>query len=325
MSFYKEVKEVKMQVYRTISEKLQELKGSYVSLGKFDGVHLGHSMLIKRCVDEAVINKSPSVVYTFSPYPEQIFFPDSFNGYITSSELKEQFLKEYGVEALINHPFTKEFSQKSSEEFVRDYLVYYLSPKKVFVGFNFSFGRNAAGNPQVLEELGAKYGFEVHMEPPVIYNNMPISSSKIRKLLEAGDIVSAKDMLGYWPIIEGKVVPGDKIGRTIGFPTANLLIKADIVLPKKGVYATYIKIDGHSYKSVTNIGYKPTFNGKVLKVETHIFDFSESIYDKNVQLAFIQRIRDEKKFASVQELKQQMSKDVLKAKMVIKEKYVIKY
>ena len=303
-----------MQIYRNFSGELQKLKGSYVSLGNFDGIHVGHSMLIQRCVSEAIINKSPSVVYTFSPHPEQILFPNSFNGYITSSKLKEQLLKECGVDALINHPFTKEFSQKSAEEFVKDYLVYYLNPKKVFVGFNFSFGKGASGNPQILEKLGEKYGFEVHREPPINYKDMLISSSKIRKFLEDGDITSAKNMLGYQPIIEGKVIPGDQVGREIGFPTANLLIEADIILPKQGVYATHIKINGHEYKSITNIGYKPTFNGKTLKIETHILDFSEDIYDKAVQLIFIQRIRDEKKFDSIEELKQQIVMDVLKAK-----------
>ena len=306
-----------MQVYRSFSEELQKLKGSYISLGNFDGIHLGHSMLIQKCVSEAIINKSPSIVYTFSPHPEQVLFPGSFNGYITSSKLKEQLINECGVDVLINHPFTKEFSQKSAEEFVKDYLVYYLNPKKVFVGFNFSFGKGASGNPQILEKLGEKYGFKVHRESPVKYNDMIISSSEIRKFLEDGNITFAKNMLSYWPIIEGKVVSGDKIGRKLGFPTANLLIESDIILLKKGVYATYIKVNGHEYKSVTNIGYKPTFNGKILKVETHIFDFSEDIYDKDVQLIFIQRIRDEKKFNNVEELKQQLAMDVVKAKSIL--------
>lgn len=306
-----------MQVYRSLTKELQKFKGSYVSLGNFDGVHLGHKMLIQRCVSEAIINKRPSVVYTFSPHPEQILFPGSFNGYITSPRVKEHLIKECGVEVLINHPFTEEFSQKSSEEFVKDYLVYYLKPKKVFVGFNFSFGKGARGNPWVLEELGERYGFKVHREPPVRYNNIPISSSKIRKFLEKGDIASAKSMLGYWPIIEGKVVSGDKIGRKIGFPTANLLIEANTILPRKGVYATYTRINGHEYKSVTNIGYKPTFDGKILKIETHILDFSEDIYDKILQLVFIQRIRAEKRFSDIEELKQQLSMDVVKAKTIL--------
>ena len=306
-----------MQIYKNFSEELQKLKGSYVSLGNFDGIHVGHSMLIQRCVSEAITNKSSSVVYTFSPHPEKILCPDSFNGYIMSQKIKEQLLRDYGVDALVNHTFTEEFSQKSAEEFVKDYLVYYLSPKKVFVGFNFSFGRGARGNPQILEKLGEQYGFEVHREPPIKYKDMVISSSKIRKFLEDGDITFAKNMLGYWPVIEGKVIPGDQLGRTIGVPTANLLIESDIILPKQGVYATYIKINGRKYKSVTNIGYKPTFNGKTLKVETHIFDFSEDIYDKIVQLIFIQRIRDEKKFNNVEELKQQMAMDIVKAKSIL--------
>ncbi|WP_028307318.1 bifunctional riboflavin kinase/FAD synthetase [Desulfitibacter alkalitolerans] len=306
-----------MQVYRSLSKELLKLNGSYVSLGNFDGVHLGHRMLIQKCVSEAVSNKRPAVVYTFSPHPEQMLFPDSFNGYITSPRVKEQLLKECGVEVLINHPFTEEFSQRSPEEFVKDYLVYYLNPRKIFVGYNFSFGKGGRGNPHVLEELGERYGFKVHREPPVRYDNIPISSSRIRKLLEKGDIISAKSMLGYWPIIEGKVVAGDKIGRKIGFPTANLLVEADTILPMKGVYATYTKINGHEYKSVTNIGCKPTFDGKILKIETHILDFSECIYDNILQLAFIQRIRDEKKFSSIEELKQQLSLDVTKAKTIL--------
>jgi len=200
---------------------------------------------------------------------------------------------------------------------VRDYLVYYLNPKKVFVGFNFSFGKDAKGDSLVLEKLGEKYGFEVHRESPIKYKDVVISSSKIRKSLEDGDIISAKNMLGYWPILEGKVVTGDQVGRTMGFPTANLLIEGDIILPKKGIYATYIKINGREYKSVTNIGYKPTFNGKVLKVETHIFDFSEDIYGEIVQLAFIQRIRDEKRFDSASDLQQQILIDVAEAKRIL--------
>ncbi|KUO52276.1 MAG: hypothetical protein APF76_04370 [Desulfitibacter sp. BRH_c19] len=306
-----------MRIYKEISEEIKQIQNSYVILGNFDGVHLGHRELIQKSVEQSMNKKGKSIIYTFSPHPEQLLSPDSFSGYITSPNIKEQLLEECGIDILIYHPFSKEFSLKTPEEFIKDYLVRYLKPKKVFVGFNFSFGRGGKGNPAVLSELGKKYNFQTQVEPPVYLNQLPISSSRIRQCLEVGDINLAKSLLGYWPKLEGRVVSGDKMGRQLGFPTANLFINNDIILPKTGVYATYTTLDGEKYKSVTNIGFKPTFSAKSLSVEIHILNFTKNLYGENLQISFVQKLRDEKRFTNVNELKQQISFDVNIAKTIL--------
>ncbi len=307
-----------MRIYKGLSEEIKQIQNSFIALGNFDGVHLGHRELIQNCVEEAKDKQGKSIIYTFLPHPEQVLFPGSFNGYISSQNVKEELLEECGIDVLIYHPFSKEFSLKTPEEFIKDYLMLYLKPKKVFVGFNFSFGKDGKGNPPVLSELGKKYNFDVKIEPPVYLNGLPISSSRIRKCLEDGDVQVAKNLLGYWPIIDGKVVSGDKMGRRLGFPTANLFINNnDIILPKTGVYASYITLKGKKYKSVTNIGTKPTFSATTLSVETHILNFTEDIYRERLHISFVQRLRDEKRFADVDELKQQICIDVNTAQTIL--------
>lgn len=309
-----------MRVYKEIpkvSNELKELQGNYIALGNFDGVHLGHYELISNCIKKARDNGSRSIIYTFSPHPEQLLFPNTFKGYINSSIIKECLLEKYGIDILINQKFTEEFALKTPEEFIKDYLVKQLSPKGVFIGFNYSFGRGGKGTPDTLKKLGEKYGFEVKVELPVYFDSFPISSSRIRKYLKVGDIKHARELLGYWPEIEGKIVKGTQIGGQLGFPTANLAIDNSIILPCIGVYATYITINGKDYKSVTNIGYKPTFSGKVLTVETHILNFSNNIYNEHVYLKFVNKIRDEEKFSSTSQLKQQIKIDINKAKLIL--------
>ncbi len=303
-----------MQFINTISEELNKYFGSYIALGNFDGVHLGHQELINKCVTEAKQNNIPSIVYTFFPHPEQVILPKVFKGYITPLNTKKKLLKQMKVDALIIHQFTKNFSSTMPEDFIKNYLVKYLKPKKVFVGFNFTFGKEGSGNPDMLKELGEKYNFEVYIAPPVLANDIPISSSRIRICLKEGNIIEAKKLLGYWPILEGNVVSGDKIGRELGFPTANIQVEKDTVLPRRGVYATFLNIDNTNYKAVTNIGYKPTFQGKDLKVETFIINYSgRNLYGENLKIGLVERIRNEKKFNDKQELIEQINMDIKKA------------
>lgn len=306
-----------MRVYRGISQEIKQLQDCYIALGNFDGVHLGHRELIKKCVEESMNKKGKSIIYTFSPHPTQVLSPNLFSGYITSPEIKEQLLEECGIDILIYHSFSKEFSLITPEEFIKNFLVCYLKPKKVYVGFNFTFGRDGKGNPTILSELGKKYHFQLQVEPPVYFNGLPISSSRIRKSLEDGNINLAKSLLGYWPTIDGKVIRGDKRGRQLGFPTANLLMNDGVILPKAGVYATFTTIKRKKYKSVTNIGLKPTFSATSLSIETHILNFTENLYGERIQIHFMQRLRDEKKFNDMNELKKQIGIDIIMAKSIL--------
>jgi riboflavin kinase/FMN adenylyltransferase len=300
-----------MKVLEQKIDTINYLQDSYIALGNFDGVHLGHQKLIDSCVIDARKNNQKAVVYTFSPHPGQVLKPNNFPGYLSSPKIKEKLLRKRGVDVLIVHKFTKEFSLLTPEEFVKNYLLTYLKPKKIFVGFDFSFGKNASGNPDLLRELGKKYGFLVHKVLPVINDNQPISSSRIRELFKNGEIEKAHDLLGYWPIIDGKVVQGDKRGRHLGFPTANIKVESDILLPKLGVYASFIEDKGIIYKAVTNIGYKPTFLGKEINVESHILNYSgEQLYNKYLIVNLVSRLRDEMKFASKDLLIKQINLDI---------------
>lgn len=305
-----------MEIYDDLSEETKQYKDGLVVLGNFDGVHLGHRKLIKKCVLEAKDKNKKSILYTFLNHPVQVLFPEKFEGYINSKNIKKVLLKETGIDILLNRKFTKQFSLLTSEEFIQE-LVCFLEPTKIFVGFNYSFGNLGQGNLKTLRLLGKKYKFEIYEEPPVYHANLPISSTRIRKYLEIGDIKHAKDMLGYWPIIDGKIISGDRRGRELGFPTANLMPDKNIIIPQTGVYATYACIGGRRYKAITNIGYKPTFLGNSLTIETHILNFSGDLYGTNLMVAFVQKLRDEKKFTSVGELLQQIELDIKIAEQIL--------
>ena len=299
-----------MKIYHNISEYNSE-KPIVLTSGTFDGVHLGHQSILNRVNEIAQKNNAESVLLTFFPHPRWVLFPDSEKiKLINTLDEKTRLIERSGIQHLIIHPFTKEFSRTSSLEFVRDIVVNHLHTIKLVIGYDHRFGRNREGSFEHLKEFGPLYGFEVEEIEAQEIDDINISSTKIRNAITSGDIVSANSFLGYDFMLTGEVVKGDQLGRTLGYPTANIYIKEDYkILPSNGVYAVRVKIDGTFFGGMMNIGKRPTVNGKHESIEVHIFDFNEDIYNKKIEIQLIEKIRDEKKFNDTEELKAQLEKD----------------
>lgn len=286
-----------------------------VALGNFDGVHLGHQRLINNMIHEARRSQGAAVVVTFHPHPLKVLQPDKAPKLLTTLERKIELIRGLEADALLLLPFTTEFAKLTPQEFVQDILSEQLKSKKVFIGFNFNFGYRGAGNPELLREMGKENGFDVEVLDPITIDETVVSSTEVRQALEQGDILKARSFLGYWPIVEGIVVTGDQRGRKIGFPTANLEIIQDLTIPGRGVYVAKVKVDGKWHNAVVNIGTKPTFSQQELwNIEAHILDFEQSIYGQWLEINLIQKLRDERKFNSVNELINQINLDVAQAR-----------
>lgn len=281
-----------------------------VVLGNFDGVHQGHQLLITTAMLEAQKRNLTSVVLTFDSHPEKVLHPQNNCKLLLSNKKKSQLIAKLGVDVLVYLPFTKELAQYSPEEFARKVLVEALKAECVFVGFNYTFGKRASGDVSILSRLGQELGFEVKTFPPVKVNDIVVSSTAIRNALLEGKIELARSLLGYWPLLTGRVVKGFQKGRLIGFPTANLKIDDDLLLPQNGVYASIVNLAEKKYFGMTNIGRKPTVGKELpITVEVNIFDFAEDIYGQEIEVCLYHRIREERKFSSLEELSQQLKKD----------------
>jgi riboflavin kinase/FMN adenylyltransferase len=286
----------------------------YIGLGNFDGVHLGHKELFTQLITRAQENNGQSVGLIFEPHPSRILNPSRAPRLLLTVEGKAEILSSLGLDVLIYTPFSKELSRCLPEEFVESFIINKLMAKEVFVGFNYSFGHKGVGTPGLLSELGEKYNFKVTVIPPVKVNGEVVSSTLIRKALDAGDIKKAYSMLGYYPFIEGQVVQGEKRGAAIGFPTANLQVSPAVNIPSSGVYVARAVVNGMSYKAAVNIGKKPTFHDDFpVSIEAHLINFDQQIYGEKLKLHFLDRIRGEKKFSGIEELKEQIKKDREKA------------
>jgi len=299
-----------MQIVREIENYISNNSPLYLALGNFDGLHLGHQKLIKQMVNAAKSEMGMTAAFVFEPHPNKVLFPDKPIQLLVTAEHKAELMEQLGVNLLIYNTFNLEIAKCSPEEFVKRILVNKLKVKQVFVGFNYTFGHKGAGTPELLQEFGGKYGFKVNIIPPVKINGEVVSSSIIRKALEAGDIKKARIMLGYNPMFEGQVIEGEHRGRAIGFPTANLGISPEINIPGKGVYAAQCKLGSNLYKAVVNIGSKPTFHKEYpISIEAHLIDFQGDLYGQKIRLYFLEKIRDERKFDNVEELVKQITRD----------------
>lgn len=282
-----------------------------IALGGFDGLHLGHRALIDRAITMAKKQKCESMVLTFKNHPLTVINKELAPKLLMSNHDKLSLFKHYGLDIVNMVNFDRDFMKLSPEAFV-EALVQNYNAAGVVVGFNHRFGYKNLGDTDLLKSMSKKLNFELHVVPPVKYKGEVVSSSKIRNLLiEEGDIEKANKMLTRHYSFEGTVVMGKQLGRTLGFPTINLDYSSTIVLPRGGVYFTLVEHEGHKYKGITNIGYNPTVEDDKLSVETHIVDFNKELYDENIRLSFIKRIRDEKKFNSLTELSEQLKKDKL--------------
>jgi riboflavin kinase/FMN adenylyltransferase len=284
-----------------------------LALGNFDGLHRGHVKIIERINRGATERGGMSVVLTFDPHPPRIVRPDKAPPLLMTKAQKIDALARAGVQGVAVVRFTREMSQWEPDVFVRNVLVEWLRVAEVWVGADFLFGRDRTGNFTVLRGLGAQYGFRVEKIDPIRYKDFVVSSTRIRRLLAEGRVDEAAALLGHHYAIDGTVVEGAKRGREIGFPTANLATDNELV-PPNGVYATAITINGQVLPSVTNIGQRPTFGDNLATtIEAHILGQSMDVYGRKVRLAFVQRLRDERKFPDLEALQEQISADVRRA------------
>jgi riboflavin kinase/FMN adenylyltransferase len=290
-----------------------------VTTGTFDGVHLGHQKIIARLKDVAREEAGETVLLTFYPHPRMVLFPDDNDlKLINTQEEKIELLEQYGIDHLIIIPFTKEFSRLTSVEFVRNILVNQIRTKRLIIGYNHHFGRNREGSFEHLKEYGPLYGFEVEEIPAKDIDSIEISSTKIRHALQTGDVRTAGNYLGHEFFLTGRVVDGKKIGREIGYPTANIFVEDKYkIIPKDGVYAVKVRHDNRMYGGMLNIGNNPTVNGKHKTIEVNIFDFDKDIYEENATIYFIERLRDEVKFNGLEELKAQLAIDKINSLKVL--------
>lgn len=281
---------------------------NYVALGSFDGLHYGHLSLVRKTVEVAREKNGKSMVFTYKNHPKTIVKPDSVPKLIMDLDTKLEYLEEENVDIVVLRSFTKEFMSMEAENFIKllceDYNV-----KGIVVGFNFRFGHKNLGNVDVLKNLQKKYGYELYIMDPYTYKGNAISSTRIRNCILEGEVKEATNMLSKPYSIKGKVIHGRHIGRRIGFPTANLEFNEKMVIPGKGVYYTNVKYKDRVFKGITSVGNNPTVNGKELTIETFILNFDEMIYGEELKVYFIEKIRGEMKFDSVDKLVDQIKKD----------------
>jgi riboflavin kinase/FMN adenylyltransferase len=287
-----------------------------LALGNFDGLHRGHSKILERLRRVAAEHAATPIVLTFDPHPPRVVRPDKAPPLLMTKAQKLEALEEAGVHGVAIVRFTPELSQWDPETFVRTVLVEWLHVSEVWVGANFLFGRDRAGNFSLLRTLGARYGFKAEKIDPVRYKDFVVSSTRVRRLVSEARVDEASALLGHPYCIDGMVIRGDQRGRTLGFPTANLCTDNELI-PPHGVYATTAIVDGIVRPSITNIGTRPTVDpsGRTT-VETHVFDFDRDLYGMTIRLAFVQRIRDERAFESLDALKSQITADCSRARVL---------
>jgi len=294
------------------------LEGSWVTIGSFDGVHLGHQAIIRRLVDGAHAQGLLAVIITFFPHPSKVLRGNGSPFYLTTPEERAEILAGLQVDLAVTLPFNKELASLTADEFIR-LLSEHLNLKRLLVGHDFALGRGREGNFEVLGKLGQKYHYLLEGQSPLLVAGELVSSSRIRELISQGNVARAAEYLGRRFAVKGKVVPGDGRGRTIGIPTANLEIWGELLLPARGVYATLAHIGSIEIPSVTNIGIRPTFENQSPqpRVETHLLNFNRDLYGTILQLEFIDFLRPEQRFPSVQALVGQIQTDIKHAREVI--------
>ena len=293
-----------------IDKDLKDIQNSnnYIALGSFDGLHIGHLSLIYKVVEVAKKNNGKSMVFTFKNHPRTFINKEEAPKLLMDNNRKVEILKIHKVDIVCFQEFDLKFMKMTPKEFV-EFLVLEYNIKGFVVGFNYKFGYKNLGDVELLKKLQNEYGYELYVMEPCTYKTQVISSTRIRKALEDGEVLDASKMLDLPYTLSGEVIHGKQLGRTIGFPTANLKYNQNFILPKIGVYYTNIKVNNNIYKGITSVGNNPTVEGKTLTIETYILEFNKDIYGENIDVSFIKKIRDEKKFNSLEELKDQLQKD----------------
>ncbi|WP_350284540.1 bifunctional riboflavin kinase/FAD synthetase [uncultured Croceitalea sp.] len=307
-----------METIRGISQ-FKSAAPTTITIGTFDGVHIGHGKILDRLINNAKNSETKAVVLTFFPHPRMVLQKDADIKLLNTLDEKKKILRNLGLHYLVVHPFTREFSRLSAIEFVRDLLVNQLRAKKIIIGYDHRFGRNRNANINDLINFGATFDFEVEEISVQEVNDVSVSSTKIRKALLAGDIETANTYLGYRYMLTGTIKRGKGLGRQIGFPTANLHIAESYkLIPQNGVYVIQSEFKGTTIYGMMNIGFNPTVAGKEKSIEIHFFDFDQNLYEEKLQINLIKKIRDEHKFESVELLCEQLQKDKITSLDLIK-------
>ena len=307
-----------MEIFRHLDDRSLSLRGSVATLGNFDGVHRGHQALLRSAVDDSRRLETPCVVLTFEPHPLKVLAPVRAPKLILSHKDKMELLQSFGVDIVVIQKFDASFASLSARDFVDRVLVDQLKIKKIWVGQDLRFGQGRKGTVDDLVRWGAESGFTVGVVEPVLLNGVRVSSSRVRQLIDEGRVDEAAPMLGRFHFISGRVVTGRRRGRELGFPTANISSRTE-VLPLDGIYATLFQHGAKKFPSASNIGNNPTFGAGPRTVESFLLDFNDDLYSEPVKLFFVKRIRAEKRFASVDELVAQMNQDVARARAIFDE------
>jgi riboflavin kinase/FMN adenylyltransferase len=294
------------------------LKGAFVTIGNFDGVHLGHQFIFRMLIEEARREGRPAVVISFEPHPQRVLHPERRPFYlIASPEEKIRLLAGLGIDAFILIPFSLEYARTTAEEFVREVLRERLRIRRILIGHDYTFGRGKEGNEAFLTEAGRRLGFEVEGINAFCVGDIVISSTKIREALLAGEVRFAATLLGRPYNLSGRVIYGNQRGVRLGFPTANIAPDKELV-PARGVYAVRVIREGKRHDGILNIGFNPTFADGKRSIEVHIFDFHEDIYGESIEILFSERIRDEVRFESPEKLIAQIDRDIARAREILK-------
>ena len=309
-----------MKVFHNIIET-RNIPNAVVTIGTFDGVHLGHQAIFNKMKALAQSVGGETVVVTFSPHPRQVLNIDSSNlRFLCTPEEKLQKFEEFGIDNVVIINFTKEFSRTPSDVFIKDYIIDHIHPAYIVVGYDHHFGKNRMGDFGLLNDMMQKYNFKVERVAAQDVENIAVSSTKIRNALAVGNVKSANRLLGYSYSVTAEVVVGNKIGRTMGFPTANLELPQEYMIIKGGVYACLVDYNGTTYKAMANIGHRPTIGDRGENqpiIEVNLFDFDGDLYGQHIRVHFIDRIRDEEKFNSLGALKAQLEQDREKVKQIL--------
>ncbi len=312
-----------MKIYKHIDE-FRQIHNAVVTIGTFDGVHIGHQKIISRLVEVARQKHGETVILTFFPHPRMILHPEDLDiKLISTIDEKAERLEKLGIDHLIITPFTRDFSNLSPQEYIKDVLVDKIGTRQIVIGYDHRFGKDRMGGLEHLQKFASDFDFEVEEIPEQDINDVSVSSTKIRNAILSGDVKTAGEFLGYPFHLTGKVIKGDQIGRTLGFPTANLFIEESYkLIPADGIYAVSIesKSENSDLKSaygMAYIGHRPTINGMTRNIEVNIFDFTEDIYGHTIRINFLHFLRGDEKFNSLEELKNQLIKDERGARNVL--------
>ena len=303
-----------MKIFDDVNN-IPPFKNAVITIGTFDGVHKGHQKIIAQLIDEAKKIDGETVIITFYPHPRQVINPDSKIEFLNDIKEKATLLEAAGVDNLVVINFNESFANLSAEEYINEFLIKTFNPRKIVIGYDHRFGKGRTGDYTLLEQAGAKNGFEVIELSAQLLNQITISSTKIRNALYEGNISLANNLLGYTFSFSGKVVEGNKLGRTIGFPTANIQLDSEEkIIPINGVYAVQVIVNQSFYNGMMNIGFRPTVDGKKRTIEVNIFDFDQDIYGESIVVKLLHYIRSEVKFNGIDALKEQLNKDSIVVK-----------